>query len=163
MPGSVPPAQAYYPAQGTRSRGYELELQGEPMPGWSVSVGWTQFSAKDAAGQDVNTSHPRKILRLFSSYRLPGAWSGLTLGGGVNWEGVNYTIGTNPAGNPERLEQPAYALVNLMARYDITPAWSAQLNVDNVFDKKYHSQIGFYDQLAFGAPRNVTLSLTARF
>ena len=73
---------------------------------------------------------------------------------------MSYTDTTNPVtGNPERLEVRPYALVNLMGRYQLDNGLSLQLNVENLFDKKYYSQIGFYDQLAFGEPRNVTLTL----
>ena len=50
-----------------------------------------------------------------------------------------------------------------MARYDINKQLSAQLNVNNLLDKKYHSQIGFYDQHAFGKPRSVNLNLSYQF
>lgn len=40
---------------------------------------------------------------------------------------------------------------------------SAQLNLDNLLDKTYYSQIGFYNQLAFGEPRNYNRGVTYRF
>lgn len=156
--------QAYYAAQGTTSEGYEIEVAGELAPGWKLTAGWTQFEAKDEAGDAVNTNHPRRMLKLFSTYRLPGAWEQLTVGGGLNWEGESYTKTTNPVtGVAEKLKQRPYALVNLMARYQISKALSAQVNVNNVFDKKYFSQIGFYNQLAYGAPRNAMLTLKYQF
>lgn len=162
--GGAPGELAYIALQGTKSEGYEFEVSGELTPGLELSLGWTQFSAKDASGNNVNTNHPRKMLKAFTSYRLAGAWKGLTLGGGVNWEGANYTTTTaNALGNDDRMDQPAYALVNLMARYEFSPAYSLQLNVNNVFDKTYYSQIGFYDQLAFGAPRNAYLNFRYKF
>ncbi|MET0545966.1 MAG: TonB-dependent siderophore receptor, partial [Caulobacterales bacterium] len=48
VPGTTDVASR--PAQGTVSKGYELEMQGEVLPGWDVSVGWSQFKAKDADG-----------------------------------------------------------------------------------------------------------------
>jgi len=49
--------------------------------------------------------------------------------------------------------QGAYALFNLMARYQFSPKLSLQLNLNNVFDKQYYSQIGYYYATAWGAPR----------
>ncbi|CAL95610.1 ferric-rhodotorulic acid/ferric-coprogen receptor FhuE [Azoarcus olearius] len=156
--------QAYYAAQGTTSEGYEIEVAGEPAPGWKIAAGWTQFEAKDEDGDKVNTNHPRRMLKLFTTWQLPGAWEKLTVGGGINWEGENYTAVTNPVtGAAEKLKQRPYALVNLMARYQISKAVSAQLNVNNLFDKTYYSQIGFYNQLAYGAPRNAQLTLKYQF
>ncbi len=163
VPGTAPPEQAYYGARGATSRGYEFDIGGQLAPGWDLSFGWSQFHAQDANDQDINTYMPRKLLKLFTRYRLPGAWSGLTLGGGVNWESSNYTMSYNPAGNLERVQQSSFALVSLMARYDFNPALSLQLNIDNLLDEKFYSQIGFYDQLAYGPPRNFSLLLNYSF
>jgi outer membrane receptor for ferric coprogen and ferric-rhodotorulic acid len=62
-------------------------------------------------------------------------------------------------GADERLKVKPYAIANLMARYQLRSGLSAQANGENLFDKKYYSQMGFYDQLAFGEPRNVTITL----
>ncbi|MAD46555.1 MAG: hypothetical protein CMI02_13905 [Oceanospirillaceae bacterium] len=61
------------------------------------------------------------------------------------------------------LEQGSYGLVSLMSRYRINPQLSAQLNLNNLTDEKYYSQIGFFDQYRYGAPRNGTLSLNYKF
>lgn len=156
--------QAYYAAQGTTSEGYEIELAGELAPGWNLTAGWTQFEARDEDGDAVNTNHPRRMLKVFTTRRMSGEWEKLTVGGGFNWEGENYTAVTNPVtGAAEKLKQRPYALVNLMVRYQISKGVSAQLNINNLFDKKYFSQIGFYNQLAYGAPRNALVTLKYQF
>lgn len=50
-----------------------------------------------------------------------------------------------------------------MTRYQMKNGFSIQANLENVFDKKYYSQIGFYDQLAFGEPRNITITLRYQY
>ena len=155
----------YIPIDGIESDGFELEVTGELAPGWKVSGNYTHFDPtadlKDSGdAKTVNTRFPRKLLRLFTTYQ----WTDLTLGGGVNWEGENYTEVTNPGtGETERAEQKAYTLVNLMARYQIDKNLSAQVNIDNLFDKTYYSQIGFYTQLAYGEPRNISVNLKYEF
>lgn len=162
IPGTI--FEASRAAQGTRSEGYEIEVVGQPLPNWDVSLSYTSFTAEDAAGVDVNTDQPREMFKLFSTWQFTGAWANLAVGGGLNWEGENYTIAWNPVtGLDERLEQESYALVNLMASYDFSPQLSAQLNVENLWDEEYYSQIGFYSQLAFGAPRNLQLRLSYQF
>jgi outer membrane receptor for ferric coprogen and ferric-rhodotorulic acid len=47
------------------------------------------------------------LLRTFTTYRLPGAFNKLTIGGGVNWQDSIYTYATNPAGNSEKIQQDA--------------------------------------------------------
>ncbi len=163
VPGTNPPEEAYYGARGATSRGYEFDIGGQLAPGWDLSFGWSQFRAQDANDVDINTYMPRKLLKLFTSYRLPGEWRGLTVGGGVNWESSNYTMSYNPSGNLERVQQSSFALVSLMARYEFNPALSLQLNIENLFDEKFYSQIGFYDQLAYGPPRSASLLLRYNF
>lgn len=150
--------QAYREAEGATSEGVELELTGAIREGWDVQVGATYYKAEDADGEDVNTIQPRKLLKAFTSYRLPGALSQLTIGGGVTWESDVYADTTNPiTGNPEEVRQDSLTLVNLMAKYQVTDGFRVQLNVDNVTDKKYFTNIGQYGQVAFGEPRTVSL------
>ena len=163
IPDTNPVETAYEASEGATSRGFELEVSGEVAEGWNVSAGYTQFKATDADGEDVNTIYPRKLLRLFSTYRLRGDFARLTLGGGVNWQGKTYTDATNPLGNVERIEQDAYSVVNLMARYDFTKQLYAQLNINNVFDEEYFAMFDAYDQMTYGAPRSATLKMTYKF
>ncbi|MDQ8037189.1 MAG: TonB-dependent siderophore receptor [Pedobacter sp.] len=154
---------AYTTSEGATSKGFELEVSGELSADWRATLGYTQFTASDAAGDDVNTLYPRKLLRLFSTYQLPGALDKLTVGGGVNWQETIYTLATNPAGNPERINQKAYALLNLMARYDISPQLAAQLNVSNATDETYFDVFDAYGALTYGEPRNITASVKYKF
>jgi outer membrane receptor for ferric coprogen and ferric-rhodotorulic acid len=155
---------AYEASEGATSEGFELEVSGELAEGWNVSAGYTQFNAEDAEGDDVNTLYPTKLLRTFTTYRVPGIFNDkLTIGGGVNWQDSIYTYANNPAGNPEKIEQDAYALVNLMARYQINENLSAQLNANNVTDEKYFDIFDAYGALTYGAPRSLTASAKYSF
>jgi len=159
IPGTTPPETAYRASEGATSEGFELDLAGELTPGWNASAGYTKFKATDANGADVNSIYPRQLLRVFTTYRLPGALSAVTVGGGVNWQGTTYTYAQNPLGATEKIEQNAYALVSLMARYEINKQFSAQLNINNLLDKTYYGMFDAYDQTTYGAPRNATLML----
>lgn len=145
------------------SQGFELELSGELLPGWNVSAGYTQFDIEDGQGKDTNTLYPTRILRTFTTYRFSGEWDRLTIGGGVNWQDSIYTYAINPSDDLEKIEQDAYALVNLMARYDITDNLSAQINADNVTDEKYFDIFDAYGAMTYGAPRSVTATAKYRF
>ncbi|RRD56775.1 TonB-dependent siderophore receptor [Comamonadaceae bacterium OH2545_COT-014] len=163
VPGSAD-EQAWRAAKGVKTRGYELELAGRLAPGWDVGLGWTQFSSKDASGERVGTTRPGRMLKLHTQYRLGGAWSKLTLGGGLHWQGRIYKDVQNPAtGAPEQLRQNAYALLNLSARYQFTPQLAARLAVNNVLDKKYWANVGFFDRMTYGAPRSVMLTVDYRW
>ena len=154
---------AYEAVNGAKSQGYEIDMAGKLLPDWDVSLGWSQFVAEDSDGKDVNTNHPRKTLKLFTKYRLPGELNKLSIGAGMNWESRRYVATTDSIGRSVILQQDPYSIVNLMARYEFTKQFSAQLNVNNVLDKEYYTQFGFYNQLAYGAPINAKLSLKYTF
>ncbi|MEX7641056.1 TonB-dependent alcaligin siderophore receptor FauA [Stenotrophomonas maltophilia] len=150
---------AYRAVKGATVDGLELELAGEPLPGWSLGTSFTTFIAQDAQGRAINTAKPRSLFKLFTTWRLPGAWDRLTIGGGVDWQNRMYQTATAPGNRRVPVEQPGYALVNLMARYQFSSNVSAAVNINNLFDRHYYSQIGFYNQGWYGAPRNVMFTL----
>jgi len=148
----------YAAADGVESTGFELEVIGQISDVWNVSAGYSQFKAEDANGTEVNTDHPRKKLNIFTTYNISPLVSGLEIGGGISWEGSQYSgVGA------KILTQDAFSLVNLMARYSVSEQFSVQLNVDNLFDETYFSQIGFFEQYGYGSPRNVSLGVTYNF
>lgn len=154
---------AYIGAEGAQSKGFEIEVVGQPIDGWNLSAGYSQFTIEDAQGNDLNTDNATKSIKLFTSYEFGGALQNLMLGGGVNWQNETYSEGINPIDQADRLTQDAYALVNLMARYTFTDNLSAQFNAANVTDEKYYSQVGYFSSYRYGTPRNYTLSLNYKF
>ena len=148
----------YVAADGVESTGFELEVIGQISDIWKLSAGYSQFKAEDAKGAEVNTDHPRKKLNIFTTLDMAQLLSGLEIGGGLSWEGSQYSgVGA------KKLTQDAFSLVNLMARYHVSEQFSVQLNVDNLFDETYFSQIGFFEQYGYGSPRNFSLGLTYNF
>ena len=158
--GPLAPEAYYRAASGAKSDGFEFEVSGELAPGWNATAGYSQFRAKDAAGADFNSVYPRKLFRVFTTYRLDA----LTVGGGLNWESRTYTLDpAAPAGTNGVIEQGAFALASLMARYDITRQLSAQVNVNNLFDKQHFGMFAAYGAITYAAPRSVSASLKYRF
>ncbi|PUA28775.1 MAG: TonB-dependent siderophore receptor [Cellvibrio sp. 79] len=159
------PAQtsAFIGAKGAQSKGFEVEVVGQPIDGWNISAGYTQFSIEDANGKDLNTNLATKSIKLFTSYQFGGVFEKLMLGGGVNWQNETYSAGKNPLGQADRLTQDAYSLVSLMARYAITDDLNVQFNAANVTDEKYYSQVGYFSTYRYGTPRNYTLGLNYKF
>ena len=147
---------AYIAARGTVSRGFEFELNGELAPGWNATFGASRYVAKDINGADINTNLPQTTIKLFTSY-TPQSLQALTVGGGANWQnGIYYPV---PAYG--RIEQGSYALVSAFARYRLAPQFAVQVNLDNLLDKTYFSQINGYG--AYGNERNGSLTFTYSF
>lgn len=162
FPAGNPNRPYYDEADGTRTRGFELEASGELLPGWNVSAGWSHYSMKDADDNSVKPWIPRTLVRTFTTYKLPGALHDLTLGGDVNWQSKNYVDVYNANFDLVPVTQKSVTLVSLMARYQVTPQLTAQLNGENLSDKKYYV-VDEYGNLYFGPPASVAASLTYSF
>lgn len=159
-----PKRSSYSAVDGTLSKGIELEVVGEVLDGWQVSGGYSRFKAEQADGSDVNPVIPRKQFNLFTSYRLRGALQGLTIGGGLRWQSQTFAWQTaaQALGIPA-LTQASYTVVDLMARYQFSPQWSAQLNIGNALDKRYFAPTDDGMQLFWQPPRHTTLSIKYQF
>ncbi len=157
VPGTT--TDAYRAVSGAKTRGIDLELSGEILPGWNLQTGFSHSATEDAAGNRMLTQLPEDTLRLWSTYRLPGQWDKLTLGGGVNWNSKTSLYFTR---YNSRVKQDDYAVASLMARYQIDENLSTTLNLDNLFDQTYYN--GFAGNYGhYGAPRNATVSLRYDF
>lgn len=149
----------YALAPDLSSKGYEAEVTGQLLKDWQVTAGYTHVETKSKAGKPFNTNVPQDQLKLFTSYRIAQIGRGLTLGGGVTWQGAIFEADTGPAGD-QRFTQPAYRVVDLMARYPITDRWSVAANWNNVFDKTYYTST---TSSYYGAPRNVNVTVKYQF
>lgn len=159
VPGT--PDQAYKTADGVTTKGIELEVSGLLSEGWNAYAGGTYYTSRDAQGVSVNPERPRAVAKLFTTYRLPGSWNRLTVGGGVNWQLSSYSE-VSAGDATVTVKQKAYAIYNLMARYEFNSRLSAQMNLNNLFDKKYYLG-GVGNQVYYGEPRSVFVNLTAKF
>ncbi|UZE14520.1 TonB-dependent siderophore receptor [Pseudomonas sp. B21-053] len=157
----------YRPVQGATTKGFELELAGEVQEGWKLSAGYTYNHTRDAKGDYVygsvlQTTAPAQVVRVFSTYRLPGAWENLTVGGGVNWQseffGNVFQPNPNDGGQYARISQQSYYLVDVMARYRFNEHLSSTLNVKNLFDKTYYTGLGNFGTGFYGEPRSLQLT-----
>lgn len=158
-----PNEQAYKAGTGARVDGFDLELAGQLTEQWNLSASYTHFIARNADDKAINTNHPRTQAKLFSTYRLGGVLDKLTVGSGATWRsGVSRSDVAMPGGFTD-LEQGGYTLVSLMSRYALNDHLSVSAHVDNLFDKRYYEQIGFYSQGWYGEPRNLRLSVRATF
>lgn len=154
----------YQPIEGATTKGVELELTGELTEGWNIITGYTYARTRDKDdrrifGFPLASSKPEHLVRLFTTYRLPGELNQFTVGGGVDWQSGFYGNIFNPATNADaRFEQGSYALVNLMSRYQHDEHLSVTLNANNVLDKKYYTGIGNFSTVFYGEPRNLMLT-----
>lgn len=159
-------SEIYTAVDGITSKGMELELAGQLTPAWNLAAGYTLRTSKKPQQPNVilsavNTNQPKHLLKINTSYRLPGAWSRLVVGGSLSWQSETY-YQTSDA-NRWRATQPGYALVGLMARYEFDRHLSVALNIDNLFDKTYMPGLGSYGTGVYGDPRHAMLTVNYKF
>lgn len=151
-----------------RSQGYKFGLAGQLTDHFNLSFGYTQFSLKDLInGGDARTFNPTQSFNLLTTYQVPQLPK-LKLGLGVQWQDQTYLdvpeatangVITQKAGI---IEQDAYALVNLMASYELNEHMTLQANGNNLTNEKYlfnfPNQQGFY-----GAPANYSVAVKFKY
>ena len=153
-------------AQGEqRSRGVEAEVSGQIGSNWNLSAGYTLNNTKNVrdtasnTGKAIRTTTPRHLLRLFSSYTLPGDLHAWSVGGGINLRSeITSQSGTAFA------RQGGYTTASAFVSYRLSRNLQAQLNVSNLFDKVYYEKIreygpGYY----YGAPRGAMLTVRGQY
>jgi len=149
---------AYRAEDNTKGRGWELEVAGELMPGWRVQGGYTHVVTKDSSGVRLKVDQPKSQFKLYTSW-TPASLNQLTLGGGVTWESETYADWVSESVRP-LATQKSYAVVNLMARYAFSKQLGLTVNLNNVFDKAYRTDLSGHN---YGAPRNIVATLKYKF
>lgn len=148
-----------------RSRGVEIDLTGEILPGWRVIANYAYTEARLVSGGDSIAralapvgnyvpNVPRNSGVVWTSYEFPVEDNqSLTFGGGITARGQRQ-------GNYQNNFQiQGYATLDLMAAYKFkvgSKQLTAQLNVDNILDKGYilGGADFFRNRMAVGSPRS---------
>jgi outer membrane receptor for ferric coprogen and ferric-rhodotorulic acid len=137
-----------------KSHGVELQASGEALPGLDLMGGYTYVRIDNEDGDRARKYVPSHTIRGLATYRLPGMPQA-KVGTRVSWQSKVENDDVSA------ISQSAYALVDLMASYDIDQHWSTSVNLNNLTDRKY--LMSLYDSAYtanYGAPRNVTASVT---
>ncbi|MCU4346238.1 TonB-dependent siderophore receptor [Acinetobacter lactucae] len=153
------PLNRKVPTSDLESQGVEVGLSGQITDNINLSFGYAQFSIKDTKnGGEARTYNPNQTLNLLTTY-TPPVLPKLKVGAGLQWQdGIKlYDSNVNST-----IKQDAYALVNLMASYEVNDHITLQANGNNIFDKKYLNS--FPDGQAFyGAPANYTVAVKFKY
>lgn len=168
-----------------RSHGPELDITGEPLPGWNVI---TTYAYTDVRVTKTNTDNeatfggavpvggrffnvPRNTASFWNTYEfLESDLKGLKFGGGVTLRDGQPGCCDVPA-----VTIPGYATVDLLAAYSLKVGptkITTQLNINNLLDKRYYTgllsqgfnTVGYSSAgLDFGQPRTVMGSINVQF
>ena len=152
-----------------RSRGLELDLQGELARGLVLWASYAYVDAKTAnTFNDANfgvpvpagtrlLNVPRHTLSLQLVQTLPLAGRELQLGGGL------LHVGERPGEFITRFELPAYTVARAFAAYALNRSTTLRLDVDNLFDTTYYTNSFSALWVQPGTPRSARASVTFRF
>ncbi|BAY15306.1 ferrichrome-iron receptor [Anabaenopsis circularis NIES-21] len=142
-----------------KSRGLELDITGEILPGWNVIA---SYSHNDAyVTQDNNlpvgdrlVNAPRNSASLWTTYEIQtGNLRGLGFGGGV------FFVGDREATLPNTITIPSFVRTDAAIFYK-RDNYQIGLNFKNLFDIRYYDSTGFL--LSPGAPFTVVGSVSVK-
>lgn len=152
---------SYYMNGGqATTKGVELETNGYLTPYWTLYAGYTYsktMAGKTTGGNNISTyssAAPRNIFRLWTNYDLPWDQRRWSIGGGVQAQSHYTSIYS------KNVLQGGYALFNARLSYMISDNWKASLNMNNIFDRHYYSNL-FQPEWSnyYGTPRNIALTI----
>jgi catecholate siderophore receptor len=148
----------------SRVRGFEAAVNGRIMPDWQLSLGWshqtgeilsaiTSSSSVIPAGRKLDKL-PEDQVSLWSRYDVS---SKLGLGLGLIHQSSQFTSISNA------VRLPAFARVDAAVFYDVSKAFSLQLNVENVTGSRYYPSANSDTNIAPGKPLNARITARVKF
>jgi len=140
--------QYWYEGKDVKSQGFEAEATGRIGKDTKLTLGYTHLNLTGPDGKDIYEWVPRNTVNFRVDSRLPSL-PALRLGLGGRWQSAVSKIGS--------ASQSAYAVANAFASYELSPAATLRLNVNNLFDKKYIGGLAY--GAIYGAPRNASVTL----
>jgi outer membrane receptor for ferric coprogen and ferric-rhodotorulic acid len=164
----------FLPNGTNKSRGVDVELNGELTPGWLIGAGYTFNISRALDGGDLSSATPRHLLKLWSSKQLPGELARWTIGGSLQAQSSNSANGllcdqqgqVGCFGFQQSIidVQGSFAVINLRAGYQIDAHWRAALSVNNIFDRIYYQTIGIPAGGSwYGEPRGFVLRFDGKY
>ena len=146
---------------GQTTKGVELELSGQLTPAWSVMGGYAYQDAELTANQSATIRSgaklamvPKHTVSLWNRYNINQQ---LGAGLGLVYRDSLYTSTSNT------VALPSFTRVDGAVYYRLSKQYRLQLNVENLFNKKYWASAHNDNNITPGAPRSVKLSLFASF
>jgi len=143
-----------------RTKGFELGAMGNVTPAWQVAAGYANQDAyvtsrtASAVPEAKVPLVPRNTLSLWNRYQIVPA---LGLGLGVIYQDRMF------AAIDDAVTLPSFTRFDGAAFLTIRRDLRAQVNVENVFDRKYFVTSNSNNNISPGSPRAVRVSIAAGF
>jgi catecholate siderophore receptor len=144
----------------SRTKGLEFGATGNLTPRWQVAAGYanqdayiTSRTAQAALGAKVPLV-PRNTFSLWNKYQLHRMWG---IGVGAIYQDRMFAATDNT------VTLPSFTRFDAGAYFTLSQELGAQVNVENVFDKRYFITSHSNNNISPGSPRAVRVSVTAGF
>ncbi|WP_156137385.1 TonB-dependent receptor [Methyloceanibacter caenitepidi] len=145
----------------TRTRGQEIEISGYVTDKWQVFGGYAHTDSEIVfAGDDVALvgnsveSVPVDTFSLWNKYQLTEKWG---FGLGVIHQAGWFAEADNA------VKVPGYTRVDGAVYYDLNEHWSAQVNIENMFNTEYWISSHNNNNISYGAPTQAFATMKARW
>ncbi|MEM9246637.1 MAG: TonB-dependent siderophore receptor, partial [Cyanobacteria bacterium P01_F01_bin.153] len=123
-------------SEAQRSRGVELDIIGEILPGWNIVANYAYLDTEITDNDDPNSGNdlfgaPEHVANLWTTYEVQaGSLEGLTFGAGFNYVSDRFGDLANS------FEVDSYFIANAVIAYE-GDNWRAAVNFRNLFDEDY--------------------------
>jgi catecholate siderophore receptor len=149
------------PDGATKVRGFEAALNGYVTADWQSILGYAytdaritkDLSATVVAGNRVQLV-PYNQFSWWNKYQIDPRWAAAV--------GVIY-LGDSYASSDDSVRLPGFVRVDAALYLKIDKTWSAQLNVENIFDKGYWASADGNNNLSPGQGRTFRVLARAKF
>ena len=152
-------------------QGFEIQLQGEVLPGWTMQAGYSYLDGRQVDAFGVAGLRPRELPEnMFSIWNQVEVTDRFGLGLGIthqsesfitndtiSYEGLNGDVVTT------RATLPSFTRVDAAAYYEVSDNWRVQVNVENLTDTTYFPSAHSTHQATVGAPINARFAVSGRF
>ncbi|MBE9017919.1 TonB-dependent siderophore receptor [Chroococcidiopsidales cyanobacterium LEGE 13417] len=144
------------------SKGIELGIAGEILPGWDIYASYTYLDAYISEDNTYEVGNrlpnvPESTIGLWTKYEIQqGGLRGLGFGLGL------YYVGDRFGELDNTVELPSYFRTDLALFYE-RDNWKAQINFKNLFDIDYEAGTSGGTSITPGAPFTVSGTLSVEF
>ncbi|MBD2690470.1 TonB-dependent siderophore receptor [Anabaena catenula] len=145
-----------------RSRGFELDIVGEILPGWKIIGGYAYTDAQVTQANNITEGNrinnvPEHAFSLWNTYEIQqGNLQGLGLGLGL------FYVGEREGDLNNTFSLPGYLRTDAALFYRRNN-FRAAINLQNLFDTEYFELAENRLRVFYGAPRTVKLTLGWEF
>ena len=142
---------------GSTTEGFELQLIGELLDGWTINAGYSWLDGEvEGGGSDGNVTRqtPEHMLSVWNRYQVNDR---LALALGATYQDSFFVLEDNS------VEVPDYLRIDAAVYYDLSDTTRIQLNVENLTDEDYFPDAHSNSNISTGEPTNARLTLHHRF